>query len=157
MTHTLPCNHTEPCESPSHHALCRLCFKRLVVSEDAALRFLYERVHEMQDAGYVAYRSQWMAQYQAHIFAAEKLEAMVRPLFPPVVLSSFPFLSFLMTCFYSPHGGCQPRRYVCALGQCRQCRCKSRAAWQSQLRKMCRLPNLPHTCVWHMAPNLTAG
>ena len=76
LTHSLPPDLT----------LCRLCFKRLVVSEDAALRFLYERVHEMQDAGYVAYRSQWMAQYQAHIFAAEKLEAMVRPLFPPVVL-----------------------------------------------------------------------
>ena len=55
----------------------RLCFKRLVVSEDAPLRFLYERSHEMRDPGYVAYRSQWMAKYQDHIFAAEKLEAMV--------------------------------------------------------------------------------
>ena len=64
--------------APGDSTVCRLCFKRLVVSEDAALRFLYERTGEMKDAGYVAYRSQWLQRYQDHIFAAEKLQAMVR-------------------------------------------------------------------------------
>ena len=58
--------------------LRRVCFKRLVVSEDAALRYLYERKYEMADPGYVAYRAGWLTRFQDHVFAAEKLQAMVR-------------------------------------------------------------------------------
>ena len=54
-----------------------MCYKRLVVSEDAALRYLYERKHEMLDAGYRAYRADWLARFQQHLFGAEKLQAMV--------------------------------------------------------------------------------
>ena len=54
-----------------------MCFKRLVVSEDAVLRYLYERVVEMADAGYVVYRAGWFARFQRHLFALEKLHATV--------------------------------------------------------------------------------
>ena len=77
----------------AHLCLHRLCFKRLVVSEDAPLRFLYERKNEMKDPGYAAYRSQWMAKYQDHIFAAEKLEAMVS-----LVCSTHRRAASLMSC-----------------------------------------------------------
>ena len=58
--------------------LCRKCFSKLVVSEDAVLRYLYERVVEMQDAAYVQYRAGWFARFQGHLFAMEKLHATVR-------------------------------------------------------------------------------
>ena len=42
------------------------------------LRFLYERVVEMKDPAYVAYRADWFRRFQKHLFALEKLHAMVR-------------------------------------------------------------------------------
>ena len=55
-----------------------MCFSKLVVSEDAVLRFLYERVVEMKDPAYVAYRADWFRRFQKHLFALEKLHATVR-------------------------------------------------------------------------------
>ena len=42
------------------------------------LRFLYERVVEMRDPAYVAYRAAWFGRFQRHLFALEKLHATVR-------------------------------------------------------------------------------
>ena len=41
------------------------------------LRFLYERVVEMRDPAYVAYRASWFGSFQRHLFALEKLHATV--------------------------------------------------------------------------------
>ena len=55
----------------------RICYRTLVVSEDASLRFLYERVVEMRDQGYREDRADWLAKFQQHLIAAEKVHQRV--------------------------------------------------------------------------------
>lgn len=58
--------------------LCRTCYRTLVVSEDAVLRFLYEKVEEMKTAAYREYRADWLQKFRTHLIAAEKVHLRVR-------------------------------------------------------------------------------
>lgn len=57
--------------------MCRMCLRTLVVSEDAVLRFLYERKWEMVDAGYREARGQWLGRFVRFLMAAEKMHLRV--------------------------------------------------------------------------------
>ena len=66
------------CSSRSESGGGRTCYRRLAVSEDGSLRFLYERVVEMRDAGYREDRAAWLARFVRHLIAAEKVHLRVR-------------------------------------------------------------------------------
>lgn len=57
----------------------RTCFSTLVVSEDAVLRFLYERVVEMRDQAYRKNRAEWLQKFRKHLIAAERVHLRVGP------------------------------------------------------------------------------
>ena len=48
-----------------------------MVSEDAVLRFLYERVVEMREEEYRENRADWLGRFQQHLIAAEKVHLRV--------------------------------------------------------------------------------
>lgn len=60
--------------------MLRACYKTLIVHEDAVLRFLYERVVEMREARYRQYRAEWLAKFQQHLIAAERIRLRVSAL-----------------------------------------------------------------------------